>query len=97
LCSFIFRKEAKYLLPLEEIKNGSKVIGTKQVKKAIARDSVKKVYVAGDAEPHVIEPIKELCAAHKVEVEIVEKMETLGKACGIEVGSAAVALLNDNQ
>lgn len=85
------------MLPLEEIKNGNKVIGTKQVKKAIARGSVKRVFIAGDAEPHVIEPIKEMCADHKVEVEVVEKMETLGKACGIEVGSAAVALLDEQQ
>jgi large subunit ribosomal protein L7A len=94
---FYFRKEAQYLLPLEEIKNGNKVIGTKQVKKAIARGSVKRVFIAGDAEPHVIEPIKEMCATHQVEIELVEKMETLGKACGIEVGSAAVALLNEIQ
>lgn len=83
------------MLPLEEIKNGNKVIGTKQVKKAVARGLVKRVYLAGDAEPHVVEPIKELCADHQVEVEFIEKMETLGKACGIEVGSAAVALLNE--
>lgn len=81
--------------PLEEIKNGNKVIGTKQVIKAIARDSVKRVYIAGDAEPHVVGPIKEMCIDHKIEIEVIEKMETLGKACGIEVGSAAVALLNE--
>lgn len=84
------------MLPLEEIKNGNKVIGTKQVKKAIARGDARRVFIAGDAEPHVIEPIKELCADHQVEVEVIEKMEILGKACGIEVGSAAVALLNDS-
>lgn len=85
------------MLPLEEIKNGNKVIGTKQVKKAIARGFVKRVFIAGDAEPHVIEPIKEMCADYQVEIEVVEKMEILGKACGIEVGSAAVALLDEHQ
>lgn len=84
-------------MPLKELKNSPKVIGSKQVKKAIARNIVKKVYIASDAEPHVTEPIKKLCNQSQVEVELVDKMENLGNACGIDVGSATVALIIDSQ
>lgn len=79
---------------LAEIQNSPKVIGTKQVKKAINKGIAKKVFIALDAELHIIEPIKELCQQNQIEVSMVENMDTLGNACGIEVGSAAVALIN---
>jgi large subunit ribosomal protein L7A len=80
---------------LEELKKGRIVIGSKQVKKAVTKGSARKVYLADDAEPHIVGPLKEMCHQHAVEVELVGTMETLGNACGIEVGSAAVALLID--
>jgi large subunit ribosomal protein L7A len=80
-------------LPLDELKNRNKVIGSKQVKKAVSQGLATKVFIAQDAEPHVVEPLKQLCAQNQVEVIMVEKMQVLGAACGIEVGSAAVALL----
>jgi len=83
------------LLALEELKSNAKVVGTRQVKKALKKGIVKKVYIAIDAEPHIIEPIKQLCQQNQVEIEMVDKMETLGNICGIEVGSAMVALLSD--
>lgn len=81
---------------LKELKNSPKVIGSKQVKKAIAKNIVKKVYIASDAEPHVTEPIKKLCNQNQIELEVVDKMESLGNACGIDVGSATVALITEN-
>jgi len=81
-------------LPLEEVKNNTaRVIGSKQVKKALAKGGVKKVYIASDAEHHIIEPIKKLCLQYQVEFEMVESMDVLGRSCGIDVGSATVALL----
>ncbi|NLJ72236.1 MAG: 50S ribosomal protein L7ae-like protein [Syntrophomonadaceae bacterium] len=72
-----------------------KVIGAKQVRKAITSKKAKKVYIAQDAEPHIIEPIKLACEEHEVEYEIVLSKELLGKNCGIDVGSATVAILNE--
>ena len=80
-------------MPFSELKDGKKVIGSKQVKKAISKGIAKKVYLANDAEPHIVKPLLDLCQAHNVETVKVENMESLGKLCGIEVGSAAVALL----
>jgi large subunit ribosomal protein L7A len=82
-------------LSLDEVKSGKKVIGTKQVKKAIIKGLAMKVYLAEDAEPHVIVPLQELCRQHEVEVEAIKTMKDLGDACGIEVGSAAVALTKE--
>lgn len=82
-------------MPLQDLRSVSKVIGTKQVKKAIAKKQVKKVYIASDAEPHIIRPIQEACEENQIEYEMVESMEMLGRVSGIDVGSAAVAILND--
>ncbi len=80
-------------MSLEELRNGSKVIGAKQVKKAITKGLAKRVYLAADAEPHIIEPIKALCLQHEVDCQLADSMKKLGDACGIDVGSAAVALI----
>lgn len=82
-------------MELGELKNAAIVIGTRQVTKHLNKDQIGKVFIAADAEPHVIEPVKELCRQNRIAVEIVESMEVLGRAVGIEVGSATVALLID--
>jgi large subunit ribosomal protein L7A len=83
-------------VPLREIRDHARVIGTKQVNKAIAKGQVDKVYLARDAEPHIVEPIHELCRQKNISVVMVDTMESLGKACGIEVGAAAVALVHSH-
>ncbi|HZK42982.1 MAG TPA: ribosomal L7Ae/L30e/S12e/Gadd45 family protein [Syntrophomonadaceae bacterium] len=82
-------------MPLQNLENQAKVVGTKQVKKAIAKKQAKKVYVACDAEPHITSLIKQACEENFIEYEMVETMETLGHACGIDIGSATVAILNE--
>ncbi len=82
-------------MSLMELKTPNKVIGSKQVKRAIIQGEAKKVYLARDAEPHIIGPLWELCREHNVAVESDADMQTLGNACGIDVGSAAVAILID--
>lgn len=81
-------------MPLREIRDHAKVIGTKQVNKALAKGQVHKVYLARDAESHITDPIRNLCQQKGIAVEMVDTMESLGKACGIEVGAAAVALIH---
>jgi large subunit ribosomal protein L7A len=78
---------------LDSLKNGKKTIGIKQTLKAVENDIVKTVFIAKDADERVTRPILELCRIKNVEVQLVESMKHLGKACGIEVGAAAVGLL----
>ncbi|MHB1653536.1 MAG: L7Ae/L30e/S12e/Gadd45 family ribosomal protein [Desulfitobacteriaceae bacterium] len=78
---------------LKHAKN--KAVGVKQTQRALEKGLSKKVYVARDAEAHVIRPIIELCRNHNVECIEVGSMSELGKACGIEVGAAVAAILAD--
>ena len=80
---------------LDDIENSKKVIGSKQVKKAVMKGAASRVYLAKDAEHHILKPLLEICQQYEVGVEMIETMAELGRACGIEVGSAAVALLKD--
>ena len=83
-------------MPEGVIINAKKIsIGTKQTLKAVEKDQAKKVFIAADAEPHVIKPISQLCKAKAIPVEVVQSMTALGKACGIEVGCAAAAILEE--
>lgn len=82
------------MMPYERLRNSvKKTIGTKQTTKAVQRNEATLVYVANDAEPHVINPLIELCREKGVEVITVDSMLELGKACGIEVGSASAAII----
>ena len=69
------------------------VTGIKQVTKAVQRDEVKQVFIASDADERVIRQLKTLCREKSIEADTRLTMEELGKACLIEVGSAAVAIL----
>lgn len=78
---------------LEELKSGFKVVGAKQTKRAITEGRALRVYLASDAGARVIEPLEALCAERSVPVDREHTMAELGAACGIAVGSAAVAVL----
>lgn len=71
----------------------SKTVGLKQTQRALEKGLVQRVYVAIDAENHVLRPILEWCRIHNVERIDVPTMKELGKACGIEVGTAVAAIL----
>ena len=69
------------------------VVGAKQLKKAVKAGRVRYVFLAENADPAVTEPLEMLCAANHIQVTWVRSMVELGRACGIEVGAAAAALL----
>ncbi|MDR1160060.1 MAG: ribosomal L7Ae/L30e/S12e/Gadd45 family protein [Syntrophomonadaceae bacterium] len=79
-----------------EIKNEAKVIGIKQVKKAINKGLAKKVIIANDIEPHIGEPLKRMCEQKSIEFVIADDMKILGQICGIEVGAATIALIKSD-
>lgn len=78
---------------LENLKADKKTVGIKQTLKAVETGVAQTVYVAKDADEKVLAPLKELCQKNSVEIISVENMKQLGKACGIDVGAAAVAVL----
>jgi len=77
----------------EGLKEAKKVIGAKQVIKAVEKGLAVQVYVALDADKRITEPLLLVCQAKNIVIEQASSMSELGKACGIEVGAAAVAVL----
>lgn len=72
-----------------------KTVGLKQTQRVLEKGLVRRVYTAKDAEMHVLRPILEWCAKHHIEHIEVPTMKELGKACGIEVGTAVAAVMED--
>lgn len=70
-------------------------IGTKQTTKMVELGMASEVFVAKDADPRIIAKIANLCKKTGVQVTYVDSMKQLGKACGIEVGAAMVAAVNE--
>lgn len=76
-----------------DLSGQSKVVGAKQVRRALEAGTAQVVLLADDADPRVTEPIARLCEAQSVGVERGYTMKDLGRACGLAVGSAVAALL----
>jgi large subunit ribosomal protein L7A len=71
----------------------NKVVGTKQVKRALANGKVEMVYIARDAEKKIINEIATICNENQIKITYVESMKKLGEACNIDVSAASAALL----
>ena len=79
----------------EKVSQASQIIvGTKQTVKALKSGLVKEVIVAEDAEYRVINKVLQTAEERHVPVIKVHSMKKLGKACGIEVGAATVAIIS---
>ena len=74
----------------ERLTSNRKVIGTKQLRKALKAGRVRTAYVA---DPILREPLVEQCRDAGVELVEIATMKELGWLCGIHVGAACAALL----
>ena len=82
-------------MTLETLAETPHVTGVKQVMKAVSKGKALCVFVANDADERVTRPLKKLCVENGVELVGTATMAELGKACSIEVGSAAAAALSE--
>lgn len=71
-----------------------KVVGAKQVRRALNAGTATRVYIAVDADPALLQPLEQLAAEKNVPVEQVPTMKQLGTDCGIAVGAAVAALIS---
>ena len=71
-----------------------RVVGTKQVLRAIDDGSAKMVFLGKDADGFIFHRINGLCEAKSIPLTLVDTMEELGNLCMVKVPTAAVALLN---
>ena len=80
-------------MTLETLRDSQRVIGIKQVMKTVAKAKAECVFIAEDADERVVAPLLELCQTTGIKVVKAVSMIELGKACSIEVGAAAAAIL----
>ena len=78
---------------MERIKQNPHVVGLKQSKKAIESGRAQVVFIARDADSHVVFPLERLCETKKTEVVYVNNMKELAKACHVEVPTAIATIL----
>lgn len=78
---------------LSKLNAHNKIVGAKQVKRALDSSLVDIVYIADDADKKITKDIEELSISKQVQIIHVDTMETLGKACGIDINAAVAALL----
>ena len=75
-------------------KDGRKVVvGTKQLKKALRDGRAECVFLAENADPAITEPLARMCSENNIHITWVPSMTDLGQKCGIEVGTAAAAVI----
>lgn len=70
-----------------------KVAGLKQTIKAVDNKSAKLVFIASNADEKIRQAITEKCQANGIPLVEVDSMTELGKASGIQVGTAVAAIL----
>ena len=68
------------------------IIGIKQTVKAHRAGIVIEVIIAQDSETRLISPVVEEAELHRIPVSYVDSRQKLGESCGIEVGTAVVAI-----
>lgn len=77
----------------EKVKQASQtIIGTKQAVKAMRTGRVSGIFVALDADNWVTDPAILIAKEIGVPIILVKSKKDLGKACGIHVGAAVVAI-----
>lgn len=78
---------------IRELSTSNKVVGAKQVRRALKDGRAARLYMAMDADPRLLQPLVQAAVNQQVPVEQVPTMKELGAACGIAVGGAVAALL----
>ena len=77
---------------LGELQTQDKTVGLKQSIKKIRSGEAKKVFIALDASPGLIDEISSACKEANIPITEVSEMKELGRAAGIDVGAAVVAV-----
>jgi len=72
-------------------------VGMKQTIKMLEQHRALEVYVAHDADPSMQGRIVQLCERMGVTVKQSESMKSLGVICGIDVGAATAAFVQEEE
>ena len=86
-------KQIKDTAALQMLSGSARVVGAKQIRKALNAGTASRVFLARNADPALTGPLADLCQQRNVELVWIRSMADLGSACGIEVGAAAAAIV----
>ena len=75
----------------EKPENTSRVVGVKQVRRALNAGRVKRLLLARDADPQLTQPLERQARGQGIEAVWLGSMKELGRDCGIAVGAAVAA------
>ena len=78
---------------IQELSGPNKVVGAKQVKRALRDGRAARLYMARDADPRLLQPLVQEAVNRQVPVQQVPSMRELGASCGISVGAAVAVSL----
>jgi large subunit ribosomal protein L7A len=81
-----------FRVPLNELAVANRLIGVRTVRKALADGRLKKLFLAEDARRSLICDLEAEAREAGVQVEWVEAMVLLGRACAISRGAAAAGI-----
>ena len=71
----------------------ARVVGTKQVLRAINDGRAAHVYLGKDSDGFLYHRVNSLCEEKRIPVTVVDSMEELGKLCRVDVKTASAAVL----
>ena len=78
---------------LSELSDATRrVVGTKQLLRALDAGRIARAYVARDADPFLTKRVMDRCYDLNIPCHEVESMKALGQACGIDVAGAAAGV-----
>lgn len=80
-------------MPLNELAVPERVVGGKEVHRAIEKGMLRKLFVAVDSDEKVTRPLREAAEKLGLEVEEVNSKLKLGRACAIDRPAAVAGLL----
>ena len=75
----------------DEQGNTGRLVGIKQVRRALASGRVKGLFLARDADPRLVRPLEVQADEQGIPVNRDYTMKALGRAFGIAVGAAVAA------
>ena len=78
---------------IQELSGPNKVVGAKQVRRALRGGRAARLYMALDADPRMLQPLVQEAVNRQVPVRQAPRMKELGASCGIAVGAAVAVLL----
>ena len=78
---------------MQELTGSNKVVGAKQVRRALRDGWAARLYIAMDADPRMLQPLVQEAVNRQVPIRQVPTMRELGASCGIAVGAAVAVLL----